>query len=1098
MTKLDTLAYRLKDLETLRNLFSELNFDFEDGPVSKDGWTDYQKSIVRESKIIASKSDYRIYYIQTDTDSIKQWKDISAKIIKANNGFAMVCSHNPGGIKWVFSSLAKEFSKSFSETRHIPIDIRDDAGIPKTFVEFLAKIRVGDDATASSIMSQMSEAFDSFAIQIHDELTVNVFEALKSISEGIILDKSNGLALDEPTLDEIREPTFILLYRIMFVLYAEDRSVFPDSEYYYDNFSLKWIKQEWILNDAAKIDQHEVQNRLRKLFRLIEVGSEELDYKKEKFFMRSYYGRLFDRKIHHQLEKWNIPNENLLKAIDLLTRTRDRKGNYFFLDYAALETRHLGAIYEHLLEFHLTIKDGKVADLPNPKERKSTGSYYTPKYIVDYIVENTVGPLIDNIVKDTSDSGEQIDKILALNVLDPAMGSGHFLVGVTNYIAKRICLIEYGEKDTTEHAFVERKRDVARRCIYGVDINPLAVDLAQVSLWLETLSSERPLSFLSAHLKTGNSLIGSSISDILDKQTTIVEATTGRDQFKKNIRDFIMLEMLDDDTPEAVRAKSVKYSGMQSKGTFYHDLKFLLDAKIAKDFGVDVPPIGDFVAKIGQNSLDFFAENSTWPEVKRIAEEHSFFHWDLEFPDIFYNEDGKRKKNIGFDAVVGNPPYVRAQRMNKKPRDYFTENYSTATSTYDMYSMFVEVGLERLSRNGHLCFILPHKFFTGMAGKTLRVHISSKKAVKEIIHFGTNQVFEKATTYTCILTLSGHPNNIFYYKSFKLGGHFTNLTKLDFRKMSHVVLGKDDWNFNTDNTSRIIDKIRCQGHVFKDITNRLFKGSSTGNDAVFVLEQAKQQGKITSAFSKASSEIINIETKILRHFVHGEDVKPYRPQQTSKMLIFPYSKNRNGKWEFIPLQELGKKYPKAFTYLQSHRKTLMGRKCKLKKDEFYRYSAARSLNFYPQPKIMIPDMLVSNRIGMDVSGVLYHNANIHSVDFNQKVDGNDPYFYLGVLNSKLFWFFIKNTTTSIRGDAYRLTPQFLRSFAFPVITDENKIECNLIATNTKEIIRLMGNAETIKLESDRNVINKEIINIEKENNSLVCKIYGLNINEIED
>ncbi len=636
-------------------MFSELNFDFADKPVNKDNWNDKQKETVSEARIIASKNDYQIYYVQTNTDSLREWKGISTKIIKDNHGFAMVCSHNPGGFKWVFSSLSKEFSKSFSETRHVPIDIKSDTGVPKTFVDFLEKIRVDEDSIASSIVSKVSDAFDSFAIQIHDELTVNVFEALKILSEGIILDKSNNLTLDEQTLEDIREPSFILLYRIMFVLYAEDRSVFPDEKFYHDNFSLKWIKSQWILKSDHDVVKYQVHERLKKLFRLIEMGSEDLDYDPKKFSMRSYYGRLFDRKIHSNLEKWKIPNKNLLDAISLLTRTRDKKGNYFFLDYAALETRHLGSIYEHLLEYHLTVKDGKVSDLPNPKERKSTGSYYTPKYIVDYIVENAIGPLIDDIIKKTDDPSEQVDQILALNVLDPAMGSGHFLVGATNYIARRICQIEHKD-EITELAFVERKRDVARRCIYGVDINPLAVDLASVSLWLETLSSEKPLSFLSAHIKSGNSLIGSSIDDILEKQTTLMESTKGRTRFKKTVRDFIMLETWEDDTAQAVKTKIVKYGSMQSKGTVYYDLKFLLDAKLAKSFDVDVPPIGDFVTKIGENSLDFYSDER-WQQVKETASEHSFFHWDLEFPDIFYDENGKRKKNPGFDAVVGNPPW---------------------------------------------------------------------------------------------------------------------------------------------------------------------------------------------------------------------------------------------------------------------------------------------------------------------------------------------------------------------------------------------------------------------------------------------------------
>ena len=665
----------------------------------------------------------------------------------------MVCSHNPNGFKWVFSSLSKEFSKSFSETRHVPINIKPDAGVPKTFVDFLEKIKINDDSSASSIVSKISNAFDSFAIQIHDELTVNVFEALKKLSEGIILDKSNNLELDKQTLEEIRESTFILLYRIMFVLYAEDRQIFPNESFYDKNFSLRWIKTNLILKSNHNIAEYSVNKRLRELFRLIEMGSEDLNYDRKEFFMRSYYGRLFDRKIHSNLEKWNIPNKNLLDAIGFLTRTRDKNGNYFFLDYAALETRHLGAIYEHLLEYHLTVKNGKVADLPNPEERKTTGSYYTPKYIVDYIVENSIGPLIDNIVKETDDPSKQIDEILALNILDPAMGSGHFLVGATNYIAKRICEIEY-KGDVTEQAFIERKRDVARRCIYGVDLNPLAVDLASVSLWLETLSSEKPLSFLSAHLKSGNSLIGSSIEDVLDTQTTLMETTKGRTSFKKTVRDFIMLEMLEDDTPEAVKTKTVKYNKIQSEGQIYYNLKFMINAKLAQSFDVDVPPIGDYVIKIGENSLDFYSDER-WQQVKEIAEEHSFFHWDLEFPDIFYDGDGKRKKNPGFDGVVGNPPYVQLsmdKELDPKLKKYLINRYDSSMGRLNTFGFFISLGIDLLKNNGRLGFIIPNTIMTQDYYEKLREIILTSCNINSIVNF-SDLPFKGAVVENIVLTL---------------------------------------------------------------------------------------------------------------------------------------------------------------------------------------------------------------------------------------------------------------------------------------------------------------------------------------------------------
>ena len=821
----------------MRTLFSELNFDFEDKPVNKDSWNAQQKEIVSEARIIASKSGYRIYYIQTNTDSLKEWKGISTKIIKENNGFCMVCSHNPSGVKWIFSSLSKEYSRTFSDTRHVPIDIRSDTGVPKTFVEFLDKIRVTSDSTASSIHHQMSDAFDSFAIQIHNELTVNVFEALKILSEGIISDKSNNMNLDEQTLEEIRESTFILLYRIIFILYAEDRGIFPvDNKIYHEKFSFKWIKQEWLLKSTKnEIVEYDVLERLKEFFRLIELGSEDIGYDSNEFSMKSYYGRLFDRKIHSKLNKWKIKNEYLLNAISLLTRTHDKKGNYFFLDYSALETRHLGSVYEHLLEYHLTIKDKKIAELPNAKDRKTSGSYYTPQYIVDYIVENTVGPLIDNILEKYPES-EQIDKILELNILDPAMGSGHFLIGVTNYIAQRICKIEYGE-DIPESAFIERKRDVVRRCVYGVDLNPLAVDLAQVSLWLETLSSEKPLSFLSAHLKSGNSLIGSSIEDILKNQTTLFETTKGRMRFKKIVKDFIMLEQLEDDTASAVKTKVAKYDNLQSKGTMHYTLKYFLNANVAEDFGIEVPPGGDYVTKIGENSLDFHVEGSVWQKVKKASEEHSFFHWDLEFPDIFYDEDGKRQKNPGFDGVVGNPPYVRQETLKNKKSMQLSQNSNLKlsknfmiNSKSDLSCYFYCHGLHLLKNKRILGFISSDSWMHFGYGENIRQLFLDNTNILEITK-STYNIFSDADTPTVILLLQKQPkeDHKALFKTVNQGGFESNNFTITEKLQKEII--PDNWN-NYFSDLKIMPKIEM---VEMQDVGIIKSGNKTGCNDFFVL-----------------------------------------------------------------------------------------------------------------------------------------------------------------------------------------------------------------------------------------------------------------------
>jgi len=733
-TKLEHLAYILKDLTSLRNLFAELNFNFANEPVNKEDWSESEKEIVKEANIIAKKDDYLIYYLQTNTDSFKRWKDVAAKIIKQNHGLCLVCSHNPAGFQWVFSNLSSQFSKSFNETRHIPLEVRPDIGVPKPCLEFLASIKVEDDEKGISILKKISDAFDEFSYQIHDELTINVFDALESISKGLIEDKSNKLSLTNETLEEIRGTIFILLYRIIFTLYAEDRTIFlVDGEVgvYYEKFSLKWLKRHWILqtDNVKKLNEYDVQNRLKGLFHLIEEGSESLGYSPDEFFMMSYYGKLFDRKIHSNLEKWKIPNKYLLEALDLLTRTKDRKGKYF-LDYAALEIRHLGDIYQHLLGYHVTVEGKKIAKLPSPKQRKITGSYYTPDDIVDYIIKNTLEPIIQKIIQCFPVESDQIEKLQSLKILDPTMGSGHFLVRIVRYLAKRICEIEFPDGKFDEEQFNYRKREVLRRCIYGVDFNPLAVDLAKLSLWLETLSSEKPLSFLSAHMKTGNSVLGANISEIFDAQQSLLE-TESKKFFKKTVKDFLGFESLEDDTSSAVKAKLEKYSKMLSPGTIYYQLKVLLDIQTAKSFGIEVSEWRDLRTKVGveSESLDYYSSKSG-PTVKEASDKHAFFHWELEFPEIFFDANGESKDDVGFDIIIGNPPYVE-----KNDVDYPIRNFQTE-SCGNIYSYVLENSIKFLKKGGRVGMIFPLSAFCTQRMQPMMELIEKNANKIYVSHYG--------------------------------------------------------------------------------------------------------------------------------------------------------------------------------------------------------------------------------------------------------------------------------------------------------------------------------------------------------------------------
>jgi len=1095
--QLETLAYRLKDLSSLRNLFSELNFDFTDKPVNKDNWNEDQKKIVQEARVIASKDDYHIYYIQTNTDSLKEWKGIASKIIKDNHGLCMICSHNPSGFKWVFSSLSKEFSKSFSETRHFPIDIQPNIGIPKTFVDFLEKIKVSKDSTGTSIVSQVSEAFDSFAVQIHDELTVNVFEALKILSEGIISDESNNLTLDEQTLEEIRESTFTLLYRIIFILYAEDRGIFPiEEQVYEEKFSFKWLKENWLLHfeNQKKLSEYDVQERLWGFFELIEVGSEDLGYDSKEFFMRAYYGRLFDKKMNNVLDHWKIKNKFLLDAISFLIRTQDKNGNYFFLDYSALETRHLGSIYERLLEFHLTVKNKKIAELPNPKDRKSSGSYYTPKYVVDHIVKNTIEPKIIEIIKNNSIKQIQIEKILSLKILDPAMGSGHFLVSAMEYLATRLCEIEFN--DVTEFEYIERKRDVVRKCIYGVDINPLAVDLARLSLWLETLYSDKPLTFLSAHLKTGNSLIGMDLQTIFEKQTTLFESEKGRSAFKKNLKKFFMFEGLEDDSTSAVKLKLEEYAKIRSKGSIYYDLKFLLDCKIGGYFGIEIPNLGDYRTKIGENSLDFHIFDQ-FPKIPELSKQRLVFHWELEFPQIFYDENGQKKSDGGFDVVVGNPPYTKIPAINKKDKDLgiFLKNglFESATGSFDLSALFIEKGYTLLNKSGRLGFIATNTFFSSNFGIGLRNFLSKQKCIESIINFGDQQVFDGASTYTTILGLNKKNNLQFNYAFIKkINKTEEQLSKLFIKdyedltikcgQINEQQLGEEKWLFIFKNEQQIMSKLKSIPDTLNSISEKIAVGLQTSADSIYILNKIEENDSFTKVFSKELDSSIKLETQILRKFVKGSlDIKPYDIRYSNRMIIFPYKKI-NDKFEIFSKEEMMAKFPKCYEYLKKFESKLKERvDCP---SLWWGHTYPRNLGIFEKKKIMTPFNAFQPSFAFDDEGYCYTTgiAGGYAIISKEmyKMDNN---YLIGLLNSILLGkYLIKKGGGTLRGNYVSYEDRFIRDL--PIVLPSKRIN--------SEISELVSSIQILKKDlkeiSQKTEKVFEINQIESEINDNQCKI----------
>ena len=355
----------------------------------------------------------------------------------------------------------------------------------------------------------------NYARGVGDTLKAQVYEALRHIAQGLLDYRPNNLQIEQTTLKTIYDSSLIVLYRLLFILYAEARELLPVHENtdYLESYSLEGIKQSIQKNlDARKLllpNTATLWAKLKALFNIINEGSPPLS-------VATFNGGLFDSNRHPFLEQYAVGDQHLQQAIDKLARVEGQ-----FVDYRDLAERHLGTIYEGLLEFHLekaeSLENSWTVDMKTEKgERKATGSYYTPDYIVKYMVEKTLDPLLRNAVANATTEQEKIAAVLNIKVLDLAMGSGHFPVEATEYIARFLVEnIEQLPADTDDETeLVYWKRRVAQSCIYGVDLNPLAVDLAKLSLWLTTVAKNRPLSFLDHHLRCGNSLIGTRLTEM--------------------------------------------------------------------------------------------------------------------------------------------------------------------------------------------------------------------------------------------------------------------------------------------------------------------------------------------------------------------------------------------------------------------------------------------------------------------------------------------------------------------------------------------------------------------------------------------------------
>ena len=480
----------------------------------------------------------------------KRWERSLDKAVKGGDAFN---NKNPSyqiffymlhsGLPWGILTNGRHWRLYHEQTAH-KLEIFYEIDLPAlltkgevdSFLYFYTFFRRAAFEQGILSLEQILAASTDYAQNVGDSLRQQVYDALRSVAQGFLDYPGNNLPSTSESYKAIYDNSLILLYRLLFIFYAEARDLLPieDNAKYRKRYSLYAIKQSVKneLSEGLLIPTSGMYwTRLKDLFRAIDKSSPPLS-------VTTFNGGLFDPTKHDFLERYTVGDVSLCRAIDKLARVNGQ-----FVDYRDLAERHLGTIYEGLLEYTLQVaavpmvevrstskivpaegmpkreivaefRVGEAYLVTDSGERKTTGSYYTPDYIVKYMVEQTLKPLLDAAVQSAQNDAERIQAVLMLNVLDPSMGSGHFPVEVTEYIARYIVALGIQSEDSDEGDLTYWKRRVAQQCIYGVNLNPLAFELAKLSLWLVTVARDRPLNFLDHHLRAGNTLIGSWLHDI--------------------------------------------------------------------------------------------------------------------------------------------------------------------------------------------------------------------------------------------------------------------------------------------------------------------------------------------------------------------------------------------------------------------------------------------------------------------------------------------------------------------------------------------------------------------------------------------------------
>jgi NTP pyrophosphatase (non-canonical NTP hydrolase) len=824
----------------------------------------------------------------------------------------------------------------------------------------------------------------------------------------------------------------------------------------------------------------------------------------------------------------------------------------------AIDPEMLGQIFENLV---LGLERGE-------DRRKATGSYYTPRVIVHFMCRQAlkevmaaesglhpaglealmdVGPAEQLTPEEVVGLGEMITEpqarllrglVEGARVLDPAVGSGAFLVGMLYEMVALTKLLDvrlHGQARVQRRNYdYDLKRGFIERNLYGVDIQPEAVRICELRLWLSLMVDyERKageavptLPNLSYRVRVGDSLIerlfGEPVQldqladDAVARQLIDRIQTEKRGYFKephlweKQRRELRILGLLCRLTARLVGAKR---------------------GQVWQTMSLQIPPMGDAFMSKEQRKLKeaFEAELAHYQALLEQAEEvyervqaiqsgdllaeardmdnlrdelGLSFIWRLDFAEVFADKGG-------FDVVIANPPYVRIQTTAPGREVEYSDYYISATGNFDIYCLFAEKGASLLRTDGVLCYIMAHRFFKTSYGAGLRQFIEGKRNVCQIVDFDGYMVFEGVSINTCVLQLVGEERSTFKFAQIhetrrddeRLGEYLRAISsETDLRTSKFSVgllpqasLTRSPWVFVFPWEQDLWDRLNSFPVRLGDISRSIFQGLKTGADSVYILELVKE-GDLTATLKSKGGHIYELETAILRPLIKGGQMRRYAVLPHQRMVIFPYEHG-----ELFSVHRMRDEFPLTWEYLKRHRQKLEKRdRGRMKGPHWYGYSRSQALTAMPQCKIVTPEYYAYASYCFDHHGIYYFCGG-GAGGYGIVLQNNWSYEYaLGLLNSRLLDWHLHKTSVRAYQTAYLYVKKYITQLPIRTINFDDPAD---VARHDKMVAlveRMLALHEALQsaYSADRASLERQIAVTDAEIDALVYELYGLTEGEI--